>query len=101
TLPPTSGWSTKYPAPPWLYSYSLPTNFNYARRITAQPDIQTISPPIFTVGGFSIGVPGNWSAPFEIAIDQYDQAGVALTVPKKVLLTNAPTPIFDYTYEAT
>jgi hypothetical protein len=62
---------------------------------------QPISPPIFSVGGFSIGAPGNWSAPFEIAIDQYDQLGTNLMVPKKVLLTNAPTPVFDYTYEAT
>src|SRR6266550_1834788 len=101
TLPTTSGWLTTYPAPPWLYSYSLPLNYNYARRVTAQPDISAISPPIFSVGGFSVGMQGNWSAPFEIAMDQYDQAGVALTVPKKVLLTNAPTPVFDYTYEAT
>lgn len=101
TLPTVSGWQTKYPAPPWLYSYSLPANFNYARRITAQPDIQTISPPIFTAGGFNVALPGNWSAPFEIAVDQYDQLGTNLMVPKKVLLTNAAVPVFDYTYEAT
>jgi hypothetical protein len=101
TSPTTSGWSPKYPAPPWLYSYNLPTNYNYARRVIAQPDISTISPPIFTTGGINVTLPGNLTAPFEIAIDQYDNAGVIFATPKKVLLTNAPTPVFEYTYEAT
>jgi hypothetical protein len=83
TSPTTSGWSPKYPAPPWLYSYNLPTNYNYARRVIAQPDISTISPPIFTTGGINVTLPGNLTAPFEIAMDQYDNAGVILCHAKK------------------
>jgi hypothetical protein len=96
-----TGWSPAYPAPPWLYSYNLPVNFNYARNVIAQPDLQTITPPIFSSSsGMSIGFPNKCYVPFEIAIDPFDAVGVAAT-PKTVLLTNAATPIFDYTYEVT
>lgn len=96
-----SGWQRSYPAPPWLYSYSLPADFLYARSIIAQPDISTISPPIYPIAGSNLAQPRAPRAPFEISIDPYNTSGIAVTPQRKVLLTNQSNPLLEYTYQAT
>lgn len=97
----TSGWLHNYPVPPWLYSYTLPSDFLFARSIIAQPDISTISPPIYPIAGSNLSQPRAPRAPFEIAIDPYDANGNPIIPQKKVLLTNQQNPILEYTYQAT
>jgi hypothetical protein len=94
-----TGWSRKYPAPPWLYSYVPPTNCVYARSIIPQPDISAFSPPLYPVASGNISLPRVIRVPFELAVDHYDVAGNALSIDQRVILTNAPSPLLEYTYD--
>jgi hypothetical protein len=95
-----TGWSRKYPAPPWLYSYIPPSNYLYARSVIPQPDISNISPPLYPVASGNISLPRVIRVPFEIAIDHYDISGNPLSSDQRVILTNAPSPLLEYTFNS-
>jgi len=99
--PTTTGlWSRAFPPPPWLYSYVIPTDYLYARRVIGQGTSQGLpSPPIYPYSNMAITqwTPG---ARFEIANDPYNVAGGALATPVKVVNTDQENALFDYTYIA-
>jgi hypothetical protein len=98
----TTGWTPAFPAPPWIYSYSLPADFLYARSIICQPDISTMALPLYPIAGATIAQPRALRAPFEMSTDGLDTDGMTpLTPQKRVLLTNQQKPVFEYTYLAT
>ncbi len=99
TAPTVPGWLHTYPAPPWLYSYKVPTDYIYARSVIAQPDLSTFTPPIFSAQVGSISQPTAPRVPFAIAVDPWDLTGVVpVTPPNIVILTNVQSPLFEYTY---
>jgi hypothetical protein len=96
-----TGWQRTYPPPPWLYSYALPTDFLYARCVIPQPDISTLSPPLYPVAGTMLSLPRVMRVPFGVSIDHYDTSGNVQTPQKKVFSTNAQVPLLEYTYQCT
>lgn len=96
----TGLWSRAFPPPPWLYSYVIPTDYLYARRVIGQgSSIGLPIPPIYPYTNTTVTqwFPG---ARFEIANDQFNTAGALLTTPVKVINTDQENALFDYTCAA-
>ncbi len=96
----TGLWSRAFPPPPWLYSYTIPVDYLYARRVIGQgSSVGLPAPPIFPYTNTAVTqwMPG---ARFEIANDPYNLTGGALATPVKVINTDQENALFDYTCEA-
>lgn len=100
TVPADGLWTNRYPAPPWLYSYSFPSDPSVQiRRLREQAlgggDIDGI--PIYPGGVLMSRGEQRCGAPFEVASDRFDAAGTRLAEPKRVILTNAQHALIDFT----
>jgi hypothetical protein len=95
------GWQRTMPARPWLYSYVITYfDFIYARSVIAQPEMEALNtPPIFTSNSSGPTLPHAIRVPFEISMDPYGLDGLVLPQDqvKKVILTNAKSPLFEFT----
>lgn len=90
-------WSSAYPAPPWLYEYSYPSDCVQFRYIIPQIDTGVIGTPIFsTVTGYSpfVGMPWN-AVRFETSSDMVGSDEM------NVILTNQYQAIGVYTRQVT
>lgn len=99
----TSTWTPAYPPPPWLYAYTLDDagSYIFARSVRAQYNVTSMPVPIFPIaGGLSYAASGAPRVPFAISSDPWDTDGTTpLVTPKRTILTNAQTPIFEWTYQ--
>jgi len=96
TSAPNAVWSSSYPAPPWLFEYSYPTDCIQVRFLRPQPTSGYIGPiPIFSSAG-SYAAPSlgadTPAIPFIVAIDQ-DSSGNDINV----VLTNQYQALIVYT----
>jgi hypothetical protein len=99
TVPADFLWTNRFPAPPWLYSYSFPTDPSVQiRRVREQTSF---------AGGITEGLPiypgvvmtrgEQRCAQFEVASDRFNAAGTRLAAPVRVILTNAQHALVDFT----
>lgn len=93
---PTS-WTSDYPAPPWLFEYSYPTDCLQVRYIV--PQVQTGwtgDVPLFSSSQGAYPYVNGPTAKFEIAFDADDDGN-----QRKVILTNQYQAIGCYTFDVT
>jgi len=99
--PPSFLWSNRDPAPPWLYSYSFPSDPSVQiRRVREQASFVggvTEDLPVYPGVMMNYGEHRGGGVRFEVASDRFNAAGVRLDVPVRVILTNAQNALVDFT----